>query len=201
MRACARKRRRKRRSMYHTTVADVRFTSSVANFRKRVSKVLHVERTSPSLIFSTMEIRNLHKDIITIEGMMTYTQAVSNIPWCPLLMPPFLLNRMRVRQKVNMRYLSCHRTVSREDIKKNEKDYRNVARKLNTTKLEEKLMSIAVGDVTVNTNGHARPFLRFRLWEKDRIDDDDIGMTKKRFPDTENTVRIMISTRNFWIFR
>lgn len=62
--------------------------------------------------------------------------------------------------------VSCRRTASREGIKKNEKDYRNVARKLNTEKLEEKLMRIAVGDVTVNTNGHARPFLRFRLRER-----------------------------------
>lgn len=33
-------------------------------------------------------------------------------------------------------------------------------------------MRTAVGDVTVNTNGHARPFLHFRLRaEKGRIDD------------------------------
>lgn len=104
---------------------------------------------------------------------------------------------MRNARSLKVNDLSCHRTVSREDVKKNEKDYRNVARKLNTAKLEEKLMSIAVGDVTVNTNGHARPFLRFRLREKGRIDDDDVGMTETRFPVTEDTVRIMISTRNF----
>lgn len=63
-----------------------------------------------------------------------------------------------------------------------------MARKLNTEKLEEKLMRIAVGDVTVNTNGHARPFLRFRLREEGRIDDDDVGMRGKRFSITEGTV-------------
>lgn len=73
-----------------------------------------------------------------------------------------------------------------------------MARKLNTAKLEEKLMSIAVGDVTVNTNGHTRPFLRFRLLEEGRIDDDDVGMTEKRFPVTEDTVRIVSSVRIFF---
>jgi len=86
---------------------------------------------------------------------------VSDISWYPPLAPSSRTEMWR-SPKVNTRYLSCHRTVSHEGIEKNEKDYRNVARKLNTEKLEEKLMRIAVGDVTVNTNGHARPFLRFR---------------------------------------
>lgn len=63
-----------------------------------------------------------------------------------------------------------------------------MARKLNTGKLEEKLMRIAVGNVTVNTNGHARPFLHFRLREEGRIDDDDVGMMGKHFLVTEDTV-------------
>lgn len=69
-----------------------------------------------------------------------------------------------------------------------------MARKLNTAKLEEELMRIAVGDVTVNTNGHARPFLRFRLREEGRI---DVGMTGKCFFVTGDTVRVVISMRNF----
>lgn len=54
----------------------------------------------------------------------------------------------------------------------------SAARKLNTEKSEVKLMRTAVGDVTVNTNGHARPFLHFRLQEEDRIDD-EAGITAK----------------------
>lgn len=71
-----------------------------------------------------------------------------------------------------------------------------MARKLNTGKLEEKLMRIA-GNVTVNTNGHARPFLHFRFREEEgRIDDDDVGMIGKHFPVTEDTVRVAIFMRN-----
>jgi len=58
-------------------------------------------------------------------------------------------------------------------------------------------MRIAVGDVTVNTNGHARPFLHFRLREEGRIDDDDVGMTGEHFPVTEDTARVAIFMRNF----
>lgn len=71
-----------------------------------------------------------------------------------------------------------------------------MARKLNAKKLEEKLMRIAIGDVTVNTNGHARPFLRFRLREEGRIDD-DVRMTEKHFPVTENIIRVVIFVKNF----
>jgi hypothetical protein len=60
-------------------------------------------------------------------------------------------------------------------------------------------MRIAVGDVTVNTNGHARPFLHFRLREEGRIDDDDVGMTGEHFPVTEDTARVAIFMRNFKI--
>jgi len=122
-------------------------------------------------------------------------------PWLvPSLCSSFsyLRNRNAARSpKVNMRYLSCHRMEgrSRGSIKKNEKDYRNVARKLNTEKLEEKLMRIAIGDVTVNTNGHAQPFLCCRLREEGRID--DVRMTGKHFPVTEDIVRTVIFVKNF----
>lgn len=114
--------------------------------------------------------------------------------WCA--QGPCFLHRLLCLLKVNMRYPSCDRTVFCKGIKKNEKDYRSVARKLNTGKLEEKLMRIAVGNVTVNTNGHARPFLHFRLREEGRIDDDDVGMMGKHFPVTEDTVRLAIFMRN-----
>lgn len=47
----------------------------------------------------------------------------------------------------------------------------------------------------MGTRGH---FYRFRMREEGRIDDDDVGMTGKRYPVTGVTVRVVISVRNFF---
>lgn len=82
-------------------------------------------------------------------------------------------------------------------------DYHSAARKLNTEKSVEKLMRIAVGDVTVNTNGHARPFLHFRLRERKvgsmtTTTTTTLGWRESIFPSLETHWRRRVGLRYSW---